>query len=89
MSDNSLKIQSLVCSLDQFKLNTKAQLLLFEDQLKILHDVSNVETNPVPSLIPVVTFGVEQEEVVEDLHGSCDLRLKVMPLRDSRRLWLD
>ena len=58
---------SLAFSLDQFKMNTEAQLLLIDDQLKVLHDVPNMETNLQHPSVPVVTLGLEQEEAVEGL----------------------
>ena len=67
IAENSIKIQSLACSLDQFKVNSEAQLLLIDDQLKVLRDVSNLETNPQPPSVPVGTLGLEPEEVVEGL----------------------
>ena len=70
IAENSIKIQSLACSLDQFKLNSEAQLLLIDDQLKVLCGVSNLETNPQLSSVPVVTLSLEQEEVVEVLRGK-------------------
>ena len=70
IAENSIKLQSLACLLDQFKTNTEAQLLLIDDQLKVLHDVPNVETNPQHPSVPVVTLGLEQEKVVEGLCGK-------------------
>ena len=70
IAENSKKIQSLACSLDQFKVNTEAQLLLIDDQLKVLCDVSNQEVNLQHPTVPVLTLGLEQEEVVEGLCGK-------------------
>ena len=70
IAENSIKIQSLACSLDQFKVNTEAHLLLIDHQFKVLCDVSNLEANLQHPTVPVITLGLEQEEVVEHLRGK-------------------
>ena len=70
IAENSKKIQSLACSLDQFKITTAAQLLLINDQPKVLSDVPTHAINPQHPTVPCVTLGLEQEEVFEGLHGK-------------------
>ena len=70
VSENTVKIQSLVSSLDQFKSHTERRLSVFEDQIKTLHLVASVETDPIISPILVEPLGLEQEEVVEGLPGK-------------------
>ena len=92
IAENSIKIQSLACSSDQFKLNTEAQLLLIDDQLKVLRDVSNLEANPQHPTVPVVTLGLEQEEVVEGLRGKVkrfEQWIQTEVYEFERRWWLD
>ena len=64
VSDNSVKIHSLICSFDQFRLHSESQLLSIEDQIKVLHEMPSV---PVLPPVPVEVLGVEQEELVEGL----------------------
>ena len=70
IAENSIKIQSLACYLDEFKVNTEAHLLLIDHQFKVLCDVSNLEANLQHTTVPVITVGLEQEEVVERLCGK-------------------
>ena len=83
ISDNSLKIQSLACSFNQFKVDTETQLLSLESicvRDRLIHQAA-----------PVVTIGTDQDEVVEGLCGKvkglekqAQTHLKVL-----ERWWLD
>ena len=70
VTDNSVKIQSLICSFDQFRLNSESQLSSLEDQIKVLNEVPSVGRSPVCPPVPVEVLEVEQEEVVEGLRGK-------------------
>ena len=60
VSDNSVKIQSLISSFDQFRLHSESQLTSLGDQIEVLHEVPSVESSPVRPLVPVESLGVEQ-----------------------------
>ena len=69
ISDNSVRIQSLFSSIDQFQLVSENQFVSLRDQLRVLSDVSCIERSPPLPLQSVGIPGVEQEEVMKGLRG--------------------
>ena len=67
VSENTVKIQSLVSSLDQFKANTERWLSVFEDRIKSHRVTARMEAAPIVSPVPVEILGLELDEVVEVL----------------------
>ena len=70
ISDNRVKIQSLLSSIDQFKLVSESQFLLLKDQLKVLSESSNIDRHPSLPQQAVEVPDVEQVEVIESLRGK-------------------
>ena len=70
ISDNNVKIQSLVSSFDQFQLLSECQFSSLKDQLRVVNKAPGVEGRFVQPLLPVEVPGVEQDEVIEGLRGK-------------------
>ena len=69
-SDNCVKIQSLVSSIDRFKLVSESQFLLLKDQIKVLSESSDIDRRPSLPLQAVGVSDVEQVEVIEGHQGK-------------------
>ena len=72
INENSIALQSLVCSLDQFKVSSEAQFLSPDNQIKSVIDSSTCEMIPQQQTVPHVGLGLEQGEVVEGLRGKIE-----------------
>ena len=70
ISDNHVKIQSLLSSFDQFKIVSESQFLSLMDQFRMLSESSDVERRPSLPLQSIEVPDVEQVEVIEGLRGK-------------------
>ena len=70
ISDNHVKIQSLLSSLDQFKIISEDQFLALKDQLQVLSESPGIERLPSLPLPSVEVADVEQTVVIEGLRGK-------------------
>ena len=59
ISDNGVKIQSLISSVDQFQLISENQFVSLRDQIRVLSEASCIERSSSLPLQPVRTPGVE------------------------------
>ena len=70
ISDNRVKIQSLISSLDQFKIIFENQFLSLKDQFQVLSESSGIERLSSLPLPPVEVADVEQTVVIEGFRGK-------------------
>ena len=70
ISDNQVKIQSLLSSVDQFKVVCENQFLSLKDQLQVLSESSGIKRSPSLPLPSVEVADVEQTVVIEGLRGK-------------------
>ena len=67
ISDNNVRIQSLVSSLDKFQLLSERQYSSLKFQLRVVNEAPGGEGKFLQPLRPVQVPGIEQEEVIKGL----------------------